>query len=89
MGQNGLATSRWTHQQQVVAASSSDGESLTGEILSRKAENLVGWCSRWIALPIGFLSGLSAALRRFISATAKTFHELSKRCGASDRQAHH
>tara|TARA_B100000073_G_scaffold77038_1_gene58215 strand:- start:173 stop:502 length:330 start_codon:yes stop_codon:yes gene_type:complete len=42
MGQNCFSASRRTHQQQMVTAGSSDGESLTREILSGKVQQLLG-----------------------------------------------
>ena len=42
MGQNCFAASRRTYQQQMVTAGSSDGESLTSEILSGKLQQLLG-----------------------------------------------
>ena len=42
MGQSGFAAARWTHQEQVVPTSRSDGESQAGELLLGKVQKFVG-----------------------------------------------
>ena len=75
MGQCGFAAAGWTHQQEVMASSSGNGEALSCELLTRKRKKTVRGSLRWSRWLKGVPPGLLAALMQLMAATAQTLDE--------------